>query len=116
MGVLYPRLGVLTLKYSTAANQGFNSSALSISDSTGSAITLAATAIVFAALAPLGGAWAFAGVFAVTGLLCVAAFAAGPRILRPVGAEAGNADATGARASTASQASQASQASPRAEA
>ncbi|WP_431279530.1 MFS transporter [Leifsonia poae] len=85
MGVLYPRLGVLTLEYSNVSNQGFNSSALSISDSTGSAIALAATAIVFAALSPLGGAWPFAGVFGVTGLLCVAAFGVGPRILRPAG-------------------------------
>ena len=37
MGILYPRLGVLTLEYSTPDDQGFNSSALSISDATGSA-------------------------------------------------------------------------------
>jgi MFS family permease len=106
MGVLYPRLGVLTLEYSTVENQGFNSSALSISDSTGSAITLAATAIVFAALAPLGGAWAFAGVFAVTALLCVAAFGIGPRILRPAAAVG---------AATRPAATPAAPASPRAE-
>ncbi|MFF1633382.1 MFS transporter [Leifsonia sp. NPDC058248] len=82
MGLLYPRLGVLTLEYSTIENQGFNSSALSIADSIGSAIALAVTAIVFSALAPLGGGWPFAGAFACTALLCVAAFAAGPRILR----------------------------------
>jgi MFS family permease len=81
MGILYPRLGVLTLEYSTIENQGFNSSALSIADSTGSAIVLAATAIVFAALAPLGGSWPFAGVFALTALLCIGAFAVGPRLL-----------------------------------
>lgn len=83
MGVLYPRLGVLTLEYSTLETQGFNSSALSISDSIGSAISLAATAIVFAALAPLAGAWGFVGVFALMGVLCLAAFVVGPRILRP---------------------------------
>jgi len=86
MGILYPRLGVLTLEYSTIENQGFNSSALSIADSTGSAIVLAATAIVFAALAPVGGSWPFAGVFALTALLCIGAFAVGPRLL--VGARA----------------------------
>ncbi|WP_223695319.1 MFS transporter [Leifsonia poae] len=80
MGILYPRLGVLTLEYSTIDDQGFNSSALSIADAIGSAIALAATAIVFAALAPLGGAWPFAGVFALTAVLCLAAFATGPRI------------------------------------
>jgi MFS family permease len=82
MGLLYPRLGVLTLEYSTIENQGFNSSALSIADSIGSAIALAVTAIVFSALAPLGGGWPFAGAFAFTALLCVVAFAAGPRIVR----------------------------------
>jgi MFS family permease len=80
MGILYPRLAVLTLEYSTTENQGFNSSALSIADSTGSAIVLAATAIVFAGLAPFGGAWPFAGVFALTGVLCIASFGVGPRM------------------------------------
>lgn len=83
MGILYPRLGVLTLEYSTIDNQGFNSSALSIADAIGSAISLAATAIVFAALTGLGGAWPFVGAFAFTGILCLASWAAGPRILVP---------------------------------
>jgi MFS family permease len=82
MGFLYPRLAVLTLEYSTPADQGFNSSALTIADATGSAITLAATAIVFAALMPLGGSWSYAGAFAVTGVLCVLAWVTGPRIVR----------------------------------
>ncbi|WP_426623084.1 MFS transporter [Leifsonia sp. McL0607] len=81
MGLLYPRLGVLTLEYSTPADQGFNSSALSIADSTGSAIALAATAIAFSALGGGASPVAFAGVFAVNGLLCVAAWLCGPRIL-----------------------------------
>ena len=82
MGILYPRLGVLTLEYSTRDDQGFNSSALSIADATGSAIALAATAIVFSASGGAASAGAFAGVFAATGLLCVAAWVCGPRILR----------------------------------
>lgn len=81
MGFLYPRLGVLTLEYSTPADQGFNSSALSIADSTGSAIALAATAIAFSAFGGASSPLAFAGVFAVAGLLCVAAWVCGPRIL-----------------------------------
>ena len=81
MGILYPRLGVLTLEYSTPRNQGFNSSALSIADSTGSAMALAGTAILFSALAALGGAWSFAGVFGFTAVLCAAAWVVGPRIL-----------------------------------
>ena len=81
MGLLYPRLGVLTLEYSTPADQGFNSSALSIADSTGSAIALAATAIAFSALGGATSSIAFAGVFAVNAALCVAAWLFGPRIL-----------------------------------
>ncbi|MGO4299027.1 MFS transporter [Leifsonia sp. RAF41] len=82
MGILYPRLGVLTLEYSTSDDQGFNSSALSISDATGSAVALAATAIVFAALREAGGAWPFVGAFAVSAVLCGLAWVIGPRLLR----------------------------------
>ena len=71
MGLMFPRLTVMTLEYSTPTTQGFNSSALAIADSIGSSIALAATAIAFASLALLGGAWPFAGVFAVTGAVCV---------------------------------------------
>ncbi|QNN63984.1 MFS transporter [Leucobacter denitrificans] len=41
MGLVYPRLTVLTLAYSTPTNEGFNSSALSVADSTGSAVAVA---------------------------------------------------------------------------
>jgi len=54
MGLLYPRLTVLTLSYSTTADEGFNSSALSISDSTGSAVTIAVAGLLFALL-PVAG-------------------------------------------------------------
>ncbi|KNY06827.1 MFS transporter [Microbacterium sp. GCS4] len=66
MGLLYPRLTVLTLAYSNAGNQGFNSSALSISDSTGAAVVIALAGLAVATLG--GGADAFAVVFA----FCVA--------------------------------------------
>ncbi|MCU1482073.1 MAG: major facilitator transporter [Subtercola sp.] len=59
MGAMYPRLSVATLRLSTPANQGFNSSALAISDSTGAALALAITAAVFATLG--GGSAAGAG-------------------------------------------------------
>lgn len=71
MGLMYPRTSVLTLEYSTPQNQGFNSSGLSIADSIGASVSLAATAIVFAVLTPLGGAWPFAGCFALTTALAV---------------------------------------------
>ena len=50
MGLMYPRLTVLTLAYSTPRDQGFNSSALSISDSVGAATSIAAMGIVFTSL------------------------------------------------------------------
>ncbi|WP_348786652.1 MFS transporter [Leifsonia sp. NPDC080035] len=82
MGVLYPRLGVLTLEYSTPENQGFNSSALSIADAIGSAIALAATAIVFSAFGGADSETSFAAVFVFTGVLCALTWVCGPRILR----------------------------------
>lgn len=61
MGLLYPRLTVLTLAYSNERNQGFNSSALSISDATGSAVSIAFAGLGVATLG--GGAGAFWVVF-----------------------------------------------------
>ena len=63
MGLMYPRLTVLTLAYSTPQNQGFNSSALSISDSVGAATTIAAMGLVFTALAATDAG--FPAVFAI---------------------------------------------------
>jgi len=54
MGLLYPRLTVLTLAYSTTADEGFNSSALSIADSTGSAVLIALAGLGFVLL-PIAG-------------------------------------------------------------
>ena len=78
MGLMYPRLTVLTLAYSTPQNQGFNSSALSISDSVGSAASIAAMGLVFTAL--VGTDAGFPAVFAVAGLLALAALAPGLRM------------------------------------
>jgi MFS family permease len=80
MGLMYPRLSVMTLSYSTDRDQGFNSSALSISDSLGAALALASTGIVFAALVALGGAWPFAGCFALAAVLSVLALGIGSRV------------------------------------
>ena len=63
MGLMYPRLTVLTLAYSTPQNQGFNSSALSISDSIGAAAAIATMGLVFTALA--GTDAGFPAVFAI---------------------------------------------------
>jgi MFS family permease len=78
MGLLYPRLTVLTLAYSTPGNQGFNSSALSISDSTGAAVVIALAGLGVATLG--GGADAFAVVFALCIALVLVGFLPGLRL------------------------------------
>ena len=78
MGLMYPRLSVMTLALSTKDTEGFNSSAMSISDSLGGALALAATAIVFAAATTT--AASFAGVFELTAAIGVAAVAVAPRV------------------------------------
>ena len=78
MGLLYPRLSVMTLALSTKENEGFNSSAMSIADSLGGALALATTGIVFAAFTTT--AESFAGVFALAAVVAVAAVAVAPRV------------------------------------
>ena len=78
MGLLYPRLTVLTLAYSDERNQGFNSSALSISDSTGSAVTIALAGLAVATLG--GGVAAFWVVFVICLALVVVAALPGLRL------------------------------------
>lgn len=80
MGFSYPRLSVLTLSYSTPQNQGFNSSALSIADATGAAVSVAATAIVFAALAAGGPIIAIVGCFALALLFGLGGLTLSPRV------------------------------------
>lgn len=78
MGLMYPRLTVLTLAYSTPQNQGFNSSALSISDSIGAASSIAVMGLVFTALATTDAA--FPAVFAIAALLALLALVPGLRL------------------------------------
>lgn len=78
MGLMYPRLSVMTLALSTKANQGFNSAALSISDSLGAALALAITGIVFSALAVTG--HSFTGVFTLAAIVAVTAIVVAPRV------------------------------------
>ncbi|GAP57143.1 major facilitator superfamily protein, partial [Arthrobacter sp. Hiyo6] len=83
MGLMYPRLSVMTLALSTPDTEGFNSSAISISDSLGGALALATTGIVFTALttttAGVTGA-SFAGVFALAAAIAVVAVGVAPRV------------------------------------
>jgi MFS family permease len=51
MGLMSPRSSALTLAMSTPADQGFNSSAMTVADSFGSALVLAVAGTVFAAVA-----------------------------------------------------------------
>jgi hypothetical protein len=83
MGLLYPRLSVMTLALSTKDTEGFNSSAMSISDSLGGALALAATGIVFSAFTTTAAASSFAGVFALTAALGVTALLVAPRVASP---------------------------------
>ncbi|MFJ6028062.1 MFS transporter [Pseudarthrobacter sp. NPDC092424] len=82
MGMLYPRLSVMTLALSSKDDEGFNSSAMSIADSLGGALALAATGIVFAAFTTT--AASFAGVFALTALVAFAAAFVTPRVASPL--------------------------------
>jgi MFS family permease len=78
MGLMYPRLSVMTLALSTPDTEGFNSSAVSIADSLGGALALAATGIVFTSFTTT--AASFAGVFALTALIAAAAVTIAPRV------------------------------------
>lgn len=92
MGLVYPRTSVMTLGLSRTAEQGFNSSALSISDSLGAAIALAMTGVVFGALTRVGaptagGSVAFAGSFGVAVLFAIVAVCVARRVV-PANAQA----------------------------
>ncbi|KAA9144338.1 MFS transporter [Microbacterium lushaniae] len=78
MGLMYSRLTVLTLAYSTPQTQGFSSSALSISDALGSAMTIATMGLVFTALA--GSGLGFGAVFAMATALALLALVPGLRL------------------------------------
>ena len=78
MGLMYPRLTVLTLAYSTPQNQGFNSSALSISDSIGASASIAVMGLVFTALQAVDAG--FPAVFALATGLALLALVPGLRL------------------------------------
>lgn len=77
MGMLYPRTTVLALAYSTRRNQGFNSSAVQISDGVGTSSSMAVMGLVFVA-APA--AWAFPAVFAIGVIIALVALVPGLRL------------------------------------
>ncbi len=65
MGIMYPRTTVMGLQSSTTQNQGFISSAMTVSDALGGAVSIALTAIAYAVLLPMGPVAAVAGAIAV---------------------------------------------------
>ena len=83
MGLMSPRSSVLTLSLSTPANQGFNSSAMTVADSFGSAMVLAITGTLFAALATI--ADPFTAVFALAGAIAAVAVVLAKRVGPPDG-------------------------------
>lgn len=80
MGLMMPRMSILMFAYSTPENQGFNSSALNISDVIGGGTALSVTGLLFAAFpeAPL------VAVFALAALLAVASTLIAPRGARRI--------------------------------
>lgn len=81
MGLLYPRLTVLTLAYSITRDQGFNSSALSISDSLTTASAVAVMGVAFTAAGGDAGHGAgYVIVLAVATTLAAAALLPGSRV------------------------------------
>ncbi|MET1007132.1 MAG: MFS transporter [Propionibacteriaceae bacterium] len=83
MGLMYPRLSVLLLRYSDESEQGFNSAAGQIMEFTGMAVALAATGAAFAALIASGGVAAFLAPFALSLVLSVYALLRAARVDAP---------------------------------
>ncbi|WP_431807725.1 MFS transporter [Microbacterium paraoxydans] len=77
MGLMSPRSSALTLALSTPETQGFNSGAMTVADSFGSALALAVTSMVFLALAATD---PFLGVFLLAAVLALAAAVLAPRV------------------------------------
>ncbi|MGH3703484.1 MAG: MFS transporter [Agromyces sp.] len=80
MGFMYPRFSVAVLALSPVSAQGFNSAALTISESLGAAIALAVTALVSSAL----GSGMFVADFAVTVAIALVAVLLASRV-QPLG-------------------------------
>lgn len=87
IGLMYPRISTAALALSTPTTKGFNSSALSVADSLGTALILAIAGAVFGLIPYRTGS--FTAVFAITtalalGAVLVAARATAGRALQPV--------------------------------
>lgn len=81
MGLLSPRSSALTLEMSAPETQGFNSAAMTVAESFGSALALAITGVLFATVAEAGDP--FVAVFALAGAIALAAAVLAPRVVPP---------------------------------
>lgn len=81
MGLLSPRSSALTLEMSAPETQGFNSAAMTVAESFGSALALAITGVLFATVAGAGDP--FVAVFALAGAIALAAAVLAPRVVPP---------------------------------
>ncbi|MBO0984755.1 MFS transporter [Rathayibacter sp. SD072] len=93
MGSMFPRMGTLTLARSEPGREGFNSSALQISDSAGASVSLALTGLIAAAVTGLVGAgsavftvtFAYGALIALLAVLLAARLGGLLRVEEPVG-------------------------------
>lgn len=79
MGLAYPTLAVLILRYSPQSEHGVNSSALQLSEAIGQSIAFAGVGALFAAILAMSSALGFLAAFAVAALIAAAALAVSPR-------------------------------------
>ncbi len=78
LGMLYPRLTMLTLAYSTPSDQGFNTSALSLSEAVASSTVIAVMGLAFAASS--SPTTAFTTVFAIGAVVTLLSLVPGSRM------------------------------------
>jgi MFS family permease len=83
MGLVYPRISTNVLAHSDESNQGFNSSAMSISDAVGGATAIALSGLLFSAALSLGGRAPFIVAFALTTVLALWAIFVSLRVQEP---------------------------------
>lgn len=78
LGMLYPRLTMLTLAYSAPSDQGFNTSALSLSEAVASSTVIAVMGLAFAASS--SPTMAFTTVFAIGAVVTLVSLVPGSRM------------------------------------
>ncbi|ROQ40016.1 putative MFS family arabinose efflux permease [Frondihabitans sp. PhB188] len=88
IGFVYSRFSVLTLRWSKDSEKGFNSSALTISDSASAAVVLGVNGALFGLIGGPGDITAFVACFAVAALVAVVALIVSGRGI-PVGRRQG---------------------------